>query len=458
MKFRLLHNFKTVYFIFIIINFFYLNLKTESNSANQDITIQRSFNSNSSCSCSNNCQTISKLPSTIKTSGVFCLNCDLFASSCDKPLITINASEVVLDLNGFALSSGSTAIQINSNLSNIIIKNGTITNMTGPGILVLDGTENIQLLDLKVINTNQCAGTASIYFQGTNTNSTINNRIQNVEVSDGNNFGILLEFAEQTKVKNTSVQSIVSINNAPITAGIRDFSGSYNLFENCNVSHITGFNVSAKVIGFDIESQASKVRFCKASNVVAMNATNTQAIGFFLCILTGTHCTSAEHCISNNNSSTSGESYGFLSQSTAASVIKNCSACNNAGFGNNTGPGMFGGNGFSFQLNTASSMFGCISQNNSHNGYLINGTNSSAVGESKALANGLVGFNLADANPSVIFFSNFAASNGLNPSSTNYVNIPPNLVVPLGTQCSCSPVFPTCLLTNCNLMGVNITA
>ena len=79
-----------------------------------------------------NCTAITALPYTITTQGVYCLTGHLNTSITDGSAITINANNVVLDLNGFKIGGlsaglGTQTFGIYANLrQNITIKNGTV--------------------------------------------------------------------------------------------------------------------------------------------------------------------------------------------------------------------------------------------------------------------------------------------------------------------------------------------
>jgi hypothetical protein len=74
----------------------------------------------------------SQIPYTITTSGIYCLTSDLISSAASGNVITINANNVVLDLNdhrvsGFGAGSGTQAIGIYANQeADVIVRNGTV--------------------------------------------------------------------------------------------------------------------------------------------------------------------------------------------------------------------------------------------------------------------------------------------------------------------------------------------
>ncbi|MBI2774409.1 hypothetical protein HYX58_00155 [Candidatus Dependentiae bacterium] len=65
-------------------------------------------------------------------------------------IITISSSNVLFDFGGYTLSQGNsvgncTGIIINPNLSDIIIQNGCLQNITGTGILINQGCSKIKI-------------------------------------------------------------------------------------------------------------------------------------------------------------------------------------------------------------------------------------------------------------------------------------------------------------------------
>lgn len=421
-----------------------------------DIFRNSSLNCSSSCFCLCGCKNctcndkvvqITKLPFTIKNSGAYSLNCDLSLQSCQSVTagITVNANDVVINLNGFKISGSQYAIQVNSNLENVLIKNGSICNTTGAGIIVLDGVTNIQLENLKLFNCNQCDGTAAILFQGLAKNRIEGGNIEVVRISDCKNAGIVLQYSDFIKITHSDIQSIISTDTIALTSGIRDISGNNNLFQDCSVEHIMSLNSNGIARGFDMQGSISATfNNCSASNILAI-AQAIQAIGFFIFGGTLQNCVEVDRCICRNISSSGAShvAYGFLTDTAIATLIKNCSAC-----GVNA-PG--GGHGFTLFNSSKCAIFQCISQNNSGVGFFV--TNNSflnVLGHNKALGNGQFGFNNQVLFTNY-FYSNFAA---LNPTAnTNYSGITP--VSNFGSA-PCTSILPFCPTPTTFGAGANI--
>lgn len=114
-------------FAFFSFTFFSLALGTASSQAE---TIQ--------------CKVIDVVPITISAPGVYCLKANKNTNITSGNAITINANNVVLDLNGFRLNGSASGKSVltngifSQNLSNITIKNGTIEGY-GVGIFLAAG-------------------------------------------------------------------------------------------------------------------------------------------------------------------------------------------------------------------------------------------------------------------------------------------------------------------------------
>ena len=108
------------------------------------------------------CTAITSLPTTISSAGVYCLKQHLTTSMSSNAAIVIDASNVVLDLNGFRLdgsSAGSatqaTGIWIHDGRANAAIRNGTVRGFMR-GIYILGGSNHL-VEDLLVAG-NTCTG------------------------------------------------------------------------------------------------------------------------------------------------------------------------------------------------------------------------------------------------------------------------------------------------------------
>ncbi|MCL4361156.1 hypothetical protein M1446_02245 [Candidatus Dependentiae bacterium] len=156
-------------------------------------------------------------------------------------VITISASNVVLDLGGYRVNntagiSNLDGIVISPNLSNITIKNGSISNFTNRGINIGDGCYNITLENLTIQN---C-------FRAWEFIGTAANRIQNIFtkncriLSCGNSTAadFIVTFSQCIKL-NMQDCYIADINNSTLSTSTVSF-----LFLNfCDNAEISGINI-----------------------------------------------------------------------------------------------------------------------------------------------------------------------------------------------------------------------
>ena len=114
---------------------------------------------------------------TIQQSGRYYLETPLQAvpSGTNRNVIKVTANNVTLDLNGMSLSqinttAGLNGIDIASGVSNVIIMNGFINNLSDVGINVGTNCNNIRIVNVKV---NNCDG-GGLQF----------NTVQNIALKD----------------------------------------------------------------------------------------------------------------------------------------------------------------------------------------------------------------------------------------------------------------------------------
>lgn len=108
------------------------------------------------------CSPITSVPTVISTSGAYCLTANLSTSTIHATAITVNASGIVLDFQGFRLMwTGSTSslnpgISVQAGNSNVTIRNGLISGFdvgidsSGAGTIVEDMRMNNNILGIAV--------------------------------------------------------------------------------------------------------------------------------------------------------------------------------------------------------------------------------------------------------------------------------------------------------------------
>lgn len=86
--------------------------------------------------CQAQCTAVTAVPAVVSASGVYCLTANLSHASVHVPAISVAASGVVLDFQGYRLkwngsvTSGNAAVSAQAGHSNIVIRNGLISGFT----------------------------------------------------------------------------------------------------------------------------------------------------------------------------------------------------------------------------------------------------------------------------------------------------------------------------------------
>jgi len=145
---------------------------------------------------------------TISNSGVYFLGQDV-----DCPII-IDSDDVYLDLNGYSVYGTCTAIIINENKKNILIKNGSLNGASdcvfecaeenlnnASGLLVKEGAMLVQVEDINIFGYS-----IGVYFNGTSSN-----KIRSCDVTDTtfscNNKGVVMNYTQESTFVNCEALS-----------------------------------------------------------------------------------------------------------------------------------------------------------------------------------------------------------------------------------------------------------
>ncbi len=251
---------------------------------------------------------------TISVPGSYCLANDMTG------FITINSSNVTLNLNGHTLTGllnpSDSAIQINTNLSNVEITNGKIINGvnvdTGVGILENCSAINLSYLELfNFLNVGiQFGGNVLLEINkfdsfitqcraqgckvGVELLETSNIIIQGGDYSENTN-GVIVQNSQKITINNASASantnagfSLVSTTNSVINGckafgngsgsnsnsyGFISTNGSGNIFENCiaDGTTITSTAYNLNLAGFALAGteNCSKILGCESANAFA---------------------------------------------------------------------------------------------------------------------------------------------------------------------------------------------
>lgn len=227
-----------------------------------------------------NCTPITSVPYTISTSGVYCLTGNLTTSITSGSAISINTSNVTLDMNGFSIdgtSAGSASVAhgilASGAKENITVRNGTVSGflrgvtVSTPTAGRVDSSGHL-IEDLKISNSlltgilvsatgtivrnnivNETGGSTvypaftlhGIYFDGAG-NLADNNIVQGTDATIASNAGargIAVVGSSGTVLRGNSVTRTIG----PGAVGIHSFSGGAMLIRDNEVSDATAYGV-----------------------------------------------------------------------------------------------------------------------------------------------------------------------------------------------------------------------
>lgn len=268
---------------------------------------------------------INTLPYNITQSGSYLVVKDLTGNAG----ITVNASDVAIDLNFYTLtgSPGNTSIGINvtGTRTNVNVINGSLRNWSNGGIIA-PTTSNGQFLNLNVLNNSadgmevgsnniisNCVANNNL-FDGID--ADINCTISNCTVSNNSDNGI--ETEQNCSIENCSAKSNQS-------AGIR--SGYNCVINNCNSTGNSGSGIEA--------GDGNKVNNCAASlngasgfvlanaSYAGNNISRNNTLHGFLCY---------QDVTAKGNTADSNTQNGFHSTFDGGKIDENNSTDNNIGY------------------------------------------------------------------------------------------------------------------------------
>ena len=409
---------------------------------------------------------------TINSPGVYCMYND--ASFTTGPAITVNSSDVTIDMRGHKLDASNTAnsgIVINGGMSNVTITNGSIENLnqlTGLGGIIDDGSgimmQNIIIRDMNFNITSGTTSIAGINFGAAAVSDIFTNVL--VENCRATNCFITLRSGLSAVVRGCVLTCGLTTGNASIF--IRGRAGTNSLqtavIEDCVITNVLApaFGVTGAAV-FDVENAlAVSINNCQSygSTSQGVNIVNVvdievsgclvrrsaqDAFSFSAAIVGFASFTSRvviTDCVAQTTVAVAGIVSGFLFQTPGAAgfpslVVNNCvSSDYGVGFlvtnseigkiitphfrncyANSNVFGFLLGPGFdpATALIANGTLIDCIASNNSVYGFLLglNVTNLDVL-HCNAIGNGVDGYNI-DCHLS--YFETYAAGNtgiGLN--------------------------------------------
>lgn len=253
----------------------------------------------------------------------------LYTATASIPALLIDNSNVTIDLNGHTISQVGAQPNVNgietiSNISNITIKNGIIRDVSGTGILINQGCQNVIIDNVQFIN----CGTRAIDFSGAaSPNTIVNCEISNCDIINScttaaSNIAVRLLRVESLKMSNCTIN-----NNGSTTTSlqaIRVDTGTKAFIENTKINCNTVLTFSAIVF--------SDSHDCMANNCLV--STNSATNGLSGYVLTGASLSTGNlfsECLATNNVAFNGPLRGFdIAPTSSRCMFIGCIASNNS--------------------------------------------------------------------------------------------------------------------------------
>ncbi len=263
---------------------------------------------------------------TIDLPGYYFLATDLLPTPANDgaACIKIAASNVTLDLNGKTIMQANgndknmVGIHISPNQSGVDIKNGSISDIIGTGILIDEGCTSVNLHILTIIN---CSKIGILAYKARNIEL---NELRVKKCSDSADGGPGVVGIKIQESSNIIAQHVKSNSHYSKTNAAIGFLLAHSA--NCTITDCDALNNSgAQSFGFYVDQQTSSCQFfrCNASGNLSNSYANGPACGFYF---TDTDYHQINDSQSLANSAAKGNAYGFYIKNSRGSVIKDCSA------------------------------------------------------------------------------------------------------------------------------------
>ena len=196
---------------------------------------------------------ISSLPYTISTQGSYYLTANLTAIGSGAG-ITISASNVTLDLNGFALVGGGsgnvTGINVPAAQKNILIRNGTVRGWTNGGINASNATNSV-IQGIRLSNNTASSTFFNVATVSVGSGSTVKDCVvgQNVN-SHGISVGSACAVSGCVARANSAGVGIRTLDSCYVVGNISDSNGTGIAVGSGNriESNSCTFNASAGIL------------------------------------------------------------------------------------------------------------------------------------------------------------------------------------------------------------------
>jgi hypothetical protein len=275
------------------------------------------------------------ITSLIDTSGVWVYGGNIIANPTDPndAIITVASNNVVVDLGEHVLTAtnkdvaGLAGIVVLPNLSNVTIRNGMISDLSGVGIYISDGCSEIEISNILVKRCLQ-----GIVFDGLESGTgIINGTVTNCKALSCNGsstiaaIGLKMNRSDIITIKNCSLNN----NDGLLTNS--GYGAYINACNNCSVTNCSmmenGGHSLAAGINL-INTTACRLINCLVSGTISRDTISTATSFGFL--LQGCRSTSITLCTATECSSDNAHSVGFsLSNGSGNAIVNSVSQGNN---------------------------------------------------------------------------------------------------------------------------------
>jgi len=393
--------------------------------------------------------TRASLPYTISSPGRYILvEAGSYSPAASGTAITINASDVNLDLLSFNLVQANGVASVNgvvvaSGLSNVTIQNGVVRDFSGVGISVGSGcsrvfVNNVTFYDcgnrgLELVGTAnspiQVGALTNCNFVSSSTLSTADNVLTISNCSDfevahcnlHNNGSTgasgalaMVNMTNNLRCKFTDLEVHNNIGNTDLRCYDLKQS-SYCKFIRCHGNTNLAWGASSAMYGVLLEGSSTSTAnlFCEC---VMANLTGTIVDGF----LSSTNCDDNAFmlCKSLNNqaNSTTGVVHGFRCITNNRNIYVECLAAHNTAPSSTVASPLYGAYGFKLDTTTGTYLRKCVANDQTAAsravGYFFISDNQITIEENAASRNTTFGFDAANVTfNNQAFIKNFALKN-----------------------------------------------
>jgi hypothetical protein len=402
----------------------------------------------------------SNLPITISSPGRYILveHASYNASGAGSA-ITINSSNVILDLLNFNLSqqggiASVNGISVASGLTNIVIKNGCIKDFSHVGVSVGSGCSQVVCSGLTFGNCgNRCLelvgssaspiqiGTVKdCTFLASCTLTTADNVVTlshcldfELEHCNIHNNGstaasgslAMININNSHRCKISTVETHNNIGNTDLR-GISLKQSHFNVFKNCMISTHLAWGNNSAAYGIILEGNSTSTANIFLECATA-NLTGTVVDGF----LSSTNCDDNNFIccksLSHKANSTSGIVHGFRCITNSRNQFIECIASHNTAPSSTVASPFHGAYGFKIDTTTGTYVRKCIANDNTASaratGFFFGATDQCVAEENSSCRNTTWGFDVNNLTfNDQVFIKNFALKNNIagGPGSSQY--------------------------------------